>query len=129
MSMRKKTIPEVVKVEPHDDYTVTVTFDDGKMAEYDAKHLLNKGVFLPLNDIVFFKERCCILNNTLAWDISGDMDLTMCLDIDPLTIWSGKQFNQETINAMNNVLEGKNLSKEFNSVEELMNELNKEEQD
>ena len=127
--MDNKTIPRVIKVEPHDDYTVTITFDDGKVVEYDAKHLLNRGVFLPLNDINFFKERCRILNNTLAWDISGDKDLTMCLDIDPLTIWSCKQFNQETTNAMNNVLEGKNLSKEFNSVEELMNELNKEEQE
>ena len=36
------------------------------------------------------------------------------------------QFNQGTINAMNNVLKDKNLSKEFNSVEELMNDLNKE---
>lgn len=188
------TIPIVVKVEPHNDYTVTVTFDDGTVCVYDMKVYMmlakNQEMIRPLKDINFFMERCCILNNTLAWDIAGGKDPTKCLDIDPLTIqnkWfvtelvnellserddntpdmssmdektedeydleaynkameeykkdpttytldevereliiSGEQLNQKTINAMNDVLEGKNLSKAYNSVEELTNDLNGE---
>lgn len=28
-------------------------------------------------------SKCTILNDTLAWDVSGDRDCSKCLDIDP----------------------------------------------
>lgn len=74
--------PEVVQVIPHDDYTVTVFFSDGKIVEYDVKSILNKEVFKPLKNIDFFMERCTVLNDTLAWDIDGNYDETTCIDID-----------------------------------------------
>ena len=34
---------------------------------------------------------CTILNDTLAWDVSGDRDSTKCLDIDPETLYKLEQ--------------------------------------
>ncbi len=83
-------IPSVTKVEPHMDYTVTVIFSDGKTVDYDASHLIDKGVFSVLKDKEFFISRCCVLNDTLAWDVSGTLDNTSCLDIDPITIYQSE---------------------------------------
>ena len=80
-------IPSVVQVEPHEDYTVTVLFADGKSVLYDASSIVGKGVFSSLEDISVFMDRCVVLNDTLAWDISGDYNPTTCLDIDPVTIY------------------------------------------
>lgn len=73
----------VVQVIPHEDYTVYVYFEDGKIVCYDATPLLNKKVFSPLKDKNFFLNTCTILNDTLAWDVSGNRDVSKCLDIDP----------------------------------------------
>lgn len=73
----------VVQVIPYEDYKVYVYFEDGKIVCYDAKPLLEKKVFEPLKNLDFFMNACTILNDTLAWDISGDRDTTRCLDIDP----------------------------------------------
>lgn len=82
-------IPSVVQVKPHKDYTVTVLFDDGKEVLYDTRPFVGKGVFSVLSDIDFFMERCVVLNDTLSWDVSGDYDNTLCLDIDPISIYEG----------------------------------------
>jgi len=45
-------------------------------------------VFLKqLQNIHIFKNTCTILNNTLAWDISGKQDKSNCIDIDPETLY------------------------------------------
>ena len=79
--------PEIVQVVPKCDYTVYVYFADGKTVCYDARKLLNKPVFAPLQDIRFFMGACMILNDTLAWDVAGNRDETSCLDIDPETLY------------------------------------------
>lgn len=73
----------IVQVIPHENYTVYVYFEDGKIVCYDASALLNKKAFEPLRDLSFFMNNCTILNYTLAWDVSGNRDETKCLDIDP----------------------------------------------
>ena len=62
---------DIVQVIPYEDYTVYVYFEDGKIVCYDAKPLLDKKVFAPLKNIDFFMNACTILNDTLAWDVSG----------------------------------------------------------
>ena len=79
--------PDIVQVVPHEDYTVSVFFCDGKIVRYDVKPKLDRGVFQRLKDISFFMDRCTILNDTLAWDLSGRMDETDCIDIDPDTLY------------------------------------------
>lgn len=73
----------VVQVVPCEDYKVYVYFEDGKIVCYDAIELLEKKAFGILKDKNFFMNACTILNDTLAWDVSGNRDCTQCLDIDP----------------------------------------------
>ncbi|MDR1208735.1 MAG: DUF2442 domain-containing protein [Clostridiales bacterium] len=64
--------PNIFQVEPLDDYTVNVCFDDGRIKSFDAKERIKKGgIFAKLGDKEFFKDRCVILNRTLAWDTTG----------------------------------------------------------
>ena len=81
-------IPEVVQVFADSDTTVIVYFDDGRLKRFDANSLLEKGgLFSSLRDPKFFRERCTVMNGTLAWDRTGTRDETKCLDIDPVEIW------------------------------------------
>lgn len=80
--------PEIVQVVPHNDYTVSVYFSDGKIVLYNVKPLLGKEVFSKIKDINIFMERCTILNDTLAWDIAGNRNESECIDIDPNTLYS-----------------------------------------
>ncbi|WP_331654677.1 DUF2442 domain-containing protein [Anaerosporobacter sp.] len=83
----------MVQVIPLDNYHVQVFFDDGKIIEYDANNDLQFDALKPLRDIQFFKESCTILNNTLAWDMQGDRDVTQCIDIDPFTLYELASIN------------------------------------
>ena len=80
--------PEIVQVVPHDDYPVSVYFCDGTIVLYDVKPNLKKGVFQKLNDKTVFMEKCKIINDTLAWDVTGTDDPTSCIDIDPDYLYS-----------------------------------------
>lgn len=88
-------IPEIVQVVPMDDYKVNVYFDDGKIVCYDASSLLEKGAFTVLKDIQIFKDTCTILNDTLAWDIGGNRDVTTCLDIDPYMLYELEEVSEK----------------------------------
>lgn len=80
--------PDIVQVVPHSNYTVTVYFVDGKIVVYDVAPNLEKGLFAALKDPEIFMNRCKIMNDTLAWDLSGVDDPTDCLDIDPDTLYA-----------------------------------------
>lgn len=79
--------PKVVQVIPTKEYSVYVYFEDGKIVCYDMSQMLEKEVFRPLKDIDIFIDTCTVLNDTLAWDIDKNRDNTMCLDIDPDTLY------------------------------------------
>ena len=79
--------PTVVQAVPFDNFYVQVFFDDGKIVEYDVANDLQTDLFEPLRDIHVFKEICTVMNDTLAWDISGDRDSVNCIDIDPFTLY------------------------------------------
>ena len=87
--------PEIVQVVPHENYTVSVYFCDGKIVLYDIRPKLERGVFQKLKDLSFFMERCTIMNDTLAWDISGTRDESQCIDIDPDTLYSMDNIDEQ----------------------------------
>ena len=89
-------LPEIVQVVPHEDYTVYVYFCDGKIVIYDVKPKLDSGIFSRLKDISFFMERCMILNDTLAWDLTGTRDESSCIDIDPDTLYAIEAVDDST---------------------------------
>ena len=69
------------------DYSVYVYFGDGKIVCYDMAKIIEKEVVHPLRDITVFTDNCTVMNDTLAWDIGGNRDNTMCLDIDPFILY------------------------------------------
>lgn len=88
--------PKVVQVIPMENYSVYVYFEDGKIVCYDMSQMIEKEAFRSLRDINVFKDTCTVMNDTLAWDIGGNRDNTMCLDIDPDTLYE-LPFVQENI--------------------------------
>ncbi len=44
------------------------------------------GVFHQLRDKAFFVSRLTVLNDTVAWDLTGEHDPSQCIDIDPFTV-------------------------------------------
>lgn len=70
-----------------EDYTVQVYFQDGKIVLYDVKPNLNKGLFQKSNNIHVFMETCTVMNDTLAWVLEGNRDVSKCIDIDPETLY------------------------------------------
>lgn len=81
--------PAVVQAVAGEDYTVYAYMADGTIKLYDAKPLISRGgVFEKLRDNDFFTERLTVLNDTVAWDLSGNCDPAECIDIDPFTIES-----------------------------------------
>ncbi|KGM94462.1 hypothetical protein Z968_11720 [Clostridium novyi A str. 4552] len=80
-------MPEVIQVIPTDNFKVYVYFDDGSIHLYDASDLIKNGIFKVLQDINLFKEKCTVLNGTLAWSLDGSYDESTCLDIDPFVIY------------------------------------------
>ncbi|MCB1160917.1 MAG: DUF2442 domain-containing protein [Leptospiraceae bacterium] len=80
-------IPKIVQVFPTENHKVYLYFDDGKIKLYDISHLIDKGVFCKLQDESFFFEKCTVMNNTLAWDVSGTFDPYNCIDLDPAVLY------------------------------------------
>lgn len=87
--------PQIVQVVPTEEYTVYVYFEDGKIVCYDVKPLLDKEAFAVLREVEYFIKTCTIMNDTLAWDISGNRDNTMCIDIDPDTLYGLEAVKEE----------------------------------
>ena len=80
--------PKVVQVLPTDNFEVYAYLNDGSVRLYDVKPLLKKNsVFESLMDIQIFKKTLTVMNDTIAWDISGNRDTYKCIDIDPFTIF------------------------------------------
>ncbi len=84
--------PEVVQAVPGEGYTVYAYFTDGSIRLVDVAPLIDSGgVFAPLADPGYFRERLTVLNGSVAWDVTGNHDPTQCIDLDPLEIWRGSE--------------------------------------
>ncbi|MCD7753900.1 MAG: DUF2442 domain-containing protein [Clostridiales bacterium] len=89
--MEDSYFPAVVQAIPGSGRTVYAYFTDGSIRQYDMQpHIDRGGVFAPLADETFFTERLTVLNDTIAWDVSGHYDPSSCIDIDPFTVYQGK---------------------------------------
>ena len=81
-------IPQVVQAVAGQNYSVYVYFHDGTVRLLDASPLVQKGgVFAPLQDADFFRDRLTVLNDTVAWDVDGNRDPCTCIDLDPCQLY------------------------------------------
>lgn len=76
----RKTITGVI---PNDDFTLTITFDNGEKRLYDAAALIKPGtVFESLADINNFKRVYVDDEHCIAWDIDPDINSSI--------VWNNK---------------------------------------
>ncbi|MGL4731537.1 MAG: hypothetical protein ACRCW0_08130 [Clostridium sp.] len=70
------------KLEVLDNYKVRLYFNDGKVKVCDALEFIERNPLLEkFKNEQFCRERCCIINETMAFDIMGNKDEYNCYDI------------------------------------------------
>lgn len=62
----------VIRVVPHQDFSLELWFDTGDHRSFDARPYLNRGVFVRLQDFSLFKQAFVALG-TVCWP--GDLDI------------------------------------------------------
>lgn len=65
--------PSVSRVQPHEDFTLSIVFDNGDEGVLDMKPFLDFGVFQELKDFERFKT-VRIVFDSLDWDGGIDLD-------------------------------------------------------
>jgi hypothetical protein len=65
--------PAVKEVIPHDDYTLSVVFENGEHGVLDIKPILDFGVFERIRDPAQF-ARVRVAFDTLEWEYGVDLD-------------------------------------------------------
>lgn len=74
---------KILGVVPNDDFTLTISFDNGEKRRYDVRPLLKDDtVFEPFKNIEAFRRVYVDENNAIAWDIDPTVDSSK--------IWSNK---------------------------------------
>ena len=64
--IEKSKIHDILKVIPHEDYFISVVFDDGLAKKIDLKPFINGGISEELKDIDFF-NRVYLDNGSVTW--------------------------------------------------------------
>lgn len=117
---------EIKQVFPAACNKVYCLCSDGNFRIYDATKLVEsgKGVFKYLEDPSFFRDRIGVINDTLAWDTTGDKNPYKCIDVNPEHIYKAGQLLEmdKAVAILDAVLTGKQISEEW-----LKNILNEEE--
>ena len=65
--------PSVTKVLPHDDFTLSVEFENGEEGVLDMKPHLGFGVFRRIADVEVFKT-ARVSFDSIEWDHGVDLD-------------------------------------------------------
>lgn len=78
--------PSVVQAVAGEGFCVYAYMNDGSIRLVDlTENVAKGGIFERLKDREFF-ESVTVMNDTVAWDLSGNFDPANCIDIDPFTI-------------------------------------------
>ena len=73
----------ITGVVPNDNYTLTLTFDNGEKRLYNAAPLLQSGtVFAPFRELESFRRVYLDESNCVSWDIDPMVDSSV--------VWSNK---------------------------------------
>ncbi|MGZ5245152.1 MAG: DUF2442 domain-containing protein [Bacteroidia bacterium] len=63
----------IKKVEPQEDYTLLLTFENGEKRRFDVKPYLNMGIFQELQNLNLFKTVRTSFD-TVQWANEADLD-------------------------------------------------------
>lgn len=87
--MEREYYPVVVQAVAGPGRTVYAYFSDGQVKQYDMAPAIERGgVFALLSDDAFFSGRLTVMNDTIAWDVSGRFDPRSCIDVDPFEVYA-----------------------------------------
>lgn len=64
----------ITAVKANDDYTLTLTFDDGEKRRLDMRADLREGVFQKIADLKDFRRVYLNEDHTVCWDIDPKVD-------------------------------------------------------
>ncbi len=67
-----RSSPYIERADPHDDHTLTLSFENGERRAFDFKPYLETPVFAPLADLSLFRQ-VRIVYGSLEWP--GERDL------------------------------------------------------
>lgn len=85
--MQEDMFPVVIQAVAGENYIVYAYMLDGTVRKLDMKPLIQSGgIFERLKDQDFFQNALTVMNDTVAWDLSGCFDKSNCIDIDPFTV-------------------------------------------
>ena len=62
---------KVVSVTPQDDHSLILAFDDGTQRVFDVRPYLDKGIFVELKDLNYFRQMR-VAFNTVHWPHEQD---------------------------------------------------------
>ena len=65
--------PAVKEVQPSDNFTLILTFDNGDKRKFDMKPYLEKGIFRELNHVAKFNS-VHVSFDTVEWENEADID-------------------------------------------------------
>ena len=89
MTAVEKLMPEVQQAIAEKGYKVYAYMNDGLVHQFDMWPLILKGgIFEPLKDARVFKSTLTVMNETIAWDVSGNRNERRCIDIDPFEVYA-----------------------------------------
>jgi hypothetical protein len=63
---------KIIAVTAQDDYSLLLVFDSGEQRLFDARPYLDKGVFVELRDLAYFKQ-AMIAFGTVVWPNHQDI--------------------------------------------------------
>jgi hypothetical protein len=66
-------MPSLIRVAAHDDYTLSLQFDNGESGILDLKPFLDLGVFQKIKNLDEFR-RVRIAFDTVEWECGVDLD-------------------------------------------------------
>lgn len=66
-------VRRIIDVCPNNDFSLTLTFDNGEIRNFDMKPKL-KGIMKPFCDIKRFQEVFLDENGSVCWDIDPNVD-------------------------------------------------------
>lgn len=112
--------PKVITVKPLNDYKLFLSFDTGEQRIFDVLPYIDGEWYGKLLDQSVFAT-VHIAGHTVEWVDGQDIAPHELYD---LSVPVHSSPNQETIQAIDDVNNHRNMSRKFSSIEELMQDLN-----
>ena len=90
--------PTVLQAIAGNNYTIYVYMNDDAIRRFDVLPLIeSNGLFKKLRDPALFRSSLTVINDTAAWDLSGNRDPETCIDIDPFLLYNSPVVSEDEV--------------------------------